>query len=108
MIKVLISRNSDGKISGFKVSGHSGTAERGFDIVCAGVSSLAQTALLGIGEYLHRKVDYSVASGKLEMRLESAPDDLTEAILQTMLLGMNEIEKVSPKAVHISEKQEVK
>lgn len=92
---------ADGKASGFTVTGHSGTAERGRDIVCAGVSALTQTALLGIMEYLHREVDYDVASGKLSVRLKSAPDDLTEAILQSMLLGLTEIQKLSPEAVHI-------
>jgi hypothetical protein len=35
------------------------------------------------------------------MRLKGAPDDLTEAILQTMLLGLMEIQKLSPEAVRI-------
>ena len=105
MIKVEVFKQAEGKISGFSVSGHSGTAARGQDIVCAGVSSLAQTALLGIGKYLHREVDYKVASGKLSMRLKGAPDDLTEAVLQTMLLGLHEIAKISPEAVRINERQ---
>ena len=107
MIKIEIFKNRDGKISGYEVTGHSGTAARGKDIVCAGVSSLAQTALLGIGEYLHREVEYSVASGKLCMKLKGAPDDLTEAVLQTMLLGLMEIEKLSPRVVRIKRVQEV-
>lgn len=102
MIEIRIFSQADGKISGFSVTGHSGTAERGQDIVCAGVSSLTQTALLGIMEYLHREVDYDIASGKLTMRLQSAPDDLTEAIMQSMLLGLMEIQKLSPEAVRIS------
>ena len=104
MIKVEIFKNEDGKIFGYEVTGHSGTAAHGEDIVCAGVSSLAQTALLGIGKYLHREVDYKVASGKLSMRLKGVPDDLTEAVLQTMLLGLEEIAKISPKAVRINER----
>jgi len=103
MIKIQISREASGKISGFKVTGHSGTAARGKDIVCAGISALAQSALLGIGEQLHREVDYMVASGELSMSLKGEPDDLTEAILGTMLLGMREIAKLSPKAVRILE-----
>lgn len=95
------------RISGFRVTGHSGTAERGRDIVCAGVSSLAQTALLGIEKHLCREVDCSVARGKLSMRLRGAPDELTEAILKTMLLGLREIEKISPEAVRIQEGQEM-
>ena len=105
MIRIEIFQNRDGKISGYEVTGHSGTAARGEDIICAGVSALAQSALWGIGEHLHREVDYEVASGKLSMRLKGVPDDLTEAVLQPMLYGMREIEKLSPKAVRINERQ---
>ena len=105
MIKVEIFKNGEGKISGYEVTGHSGTAARGEDIVCAGVSALAQTALLGIGKHLHRETDYEVASGKLSMKLKGAPDDLTEAVLQSMLLGLREIEKLAPKAVRINERR---
>ena len=102
MVRIRIFSDQDGKITGYSVTGHSGTAERGRDIVCAGISSLAQAALLGIGEHLHREVDYKVTSGELMMRLKGAPDELTEAILRTMLMGLREIEKLSPKAVRIS------
>ena len=96
-----------GKILGYRLTGHSGTARHGQDIVCAGVSSLAQTALLGIGEHLHREVEYKVASGDFYMKLKGEPDNLTEAILQTMLLGMKEIAKLHPKALQIKDEQEV-
>jgi len=102
LVRIRIFSDQDGKITGYSVTGHSGTAERGRDIVCAGISSLAQAALLGIGEHLHREVDYKVTSGELTMRLKGAPDELTEAILRTMLMGLREIEKLSPKAVRIS------
>ena len=88
-------------IEGFQISGHAGYAPHGQDIVCAGVSSLTQTALLGLMEYLHREVVYDVASGKLLVELKGSPDDLTEAILQSMLLGLIEIQKLSPEAVRI-------
>lgn len=66
MIKVKIFFQPDGRISGFDVSGHSGTAAEGEDIVCAGVSSLTDTAFLGITEYLHREVSYDAASGEAQ------------------------------------------
>ena len=103
MIKIEIFRQQDGKVSGFSVSGHSGTAEYGKDIICAAVSALAQTALLGLGKHLHRRLDYKVASGDLYMHLEEAADDLTEAILETMILGLIEIENINPKSVRVSE-----
>ena len=58
-----------------------------------------------VGEHLHRDMDYSVASGKLKMQLKGAPDELTEAILQTMLLGLMEIAKLSPEGVRIQEQR---
>ena len=103
MITVRIFSQSDGKITGFAVHGHSGTAEHGYDIVCAGVSSLTEAALMGITEHLHRVVDYEVASGELTMSLKDAPDSLTEAVLQTMLLGLHGIAQYSPGAVEILE-----
>ena len=103
MILVEIFTNTDEMITGYCVKGHSGTAKRGQDIVCAGVSALAQSALLGIMEHLHRTVDYDIASGNLKMRLMEPPDDCTEAILRSMYIGLAEIEKLSPKGIRIHE-----
>lgn len=102
MISVKIFTNEGGMIRGYCVTGHSGTAKRGQDIVCAGVSALTQSALLGILEHLHRTVDYDIASGNLTMRLQE-PDDCTEAILRTMYMGLAEIQKISPKVIRIQE-----
>lgn len=104
MIHIDIFRLSDGRISSFRVHGHSGTAERGKDIVCAGISALAQTALLGIGEHLHRPLDFDIRpSGDLRMELKSDPDDLTQAILETMRLGFAAIEQANPNAVRMKD-----
>ena len=102
MIEIDIYEERDGRISAFSVHGHSGTAPKGRDIVCAGVSALAQTALLGLGRHLHRDIDFHIdPSGDLRMKLREAPDDFTEAILRTMRLGIAEIEKAYPDAVRV-------
>ena len=103
MITVEIFTQEDGKITGFSAQGHSGTAPHGEDIVCAGVSSLTDSAFLGITEYLHRNVISKDSSGKLQMMLEERPDERTEAILETMLLGLMEISKAYPKALRIKQ-----
>ena len=104
MIHIDVFRLADGKISGMRVHGHSGTAARGQDIVCAGISALAQTALLGIGEHLHRPLDYDVRpSGDLRMKLKSEPDDLTQAILETAQLGFAAIQRANPDAVRMKD-----
>ena len=102
MIEIGIYEEKDGRISAFSVHGHSGTAPKGRDIVCAGVSTLAQTALLGLGRHLHREIDYHIdSSGDLHMELREAPDDLSEAILRTMRLGFAEIANAYPDAVRV-------
>ena len=44
--------DQDGRITGFTVSGHSGYAEAGADIVCAAVSTAVQFASITIEEVL--------------------------------------------------------
>ena len=100
MIKAEIYSDGD-KITGFKILGHSGTAPRGHDIYCAGVSSLSQSAYLALVEHLKCKVDMTQASGNLTVNLKDAPTDLTEAVFQTMLLGLIEIEKLKPEALRL-------
>ncbi len=105
MINAKIFLTAEDKIKGFAVTGHSNTAEYGRDIICAGVSSLTQTALLGVGRYLERDLDFEADSGNLTLDLKEPPDELTEAILQTMLLGLQEIEKLHPNIVKIELKK---
>lgn len=86
------------------VSGHSGTAAKGSDIVCAGISVLAQSAIVGLSEHLHREIDYSIdPSGDLRVKLIGDPDELTEAIFETVYLGFAGVAEASPGAVRIKE-----
>jgi hypothetical protein len=49
MIRVLIKKNG-GRITEIQASGHSGYADSGADIVCAGVSALLQALKIGLEE----------------------------------------------------------
>lgn len=102
-ITIEIIRDSSKAITGFRVTGHANTAPHGQDIVCAAVSALTQTAVVGLERHLGRRIRLEMASGRLEVELENAPDDLTGAVLETMLLGLKEIVKINPKSVRISE-----
>ncbi|WP_346355923.1 ribosomal-processing cysteine protease Prp [Azotosporobacter soli] len=103
MITIEIERDKSRSISGFTVRGHSGTAPRGQDIVCAGVSALTQTAVLGLNRHLKRELQLDIKPGLLALVLQDAPDVMTDAILETMLLGLNEIAKSSSDSVRILE-----
>ncbi|EGO64432.1 ribosomal-processing cysteine protease Prp [Acetonema longum] len=103
MIKITITRDQSGNIVTFYVKGHAGIAPRGQDIVCAGVSALAQAALLGIKVHLNRDFQWRVAHGDIEMRLAGKPDALTNAVLETMVLGLLEIVRNYPKNIRMIE-----
>ena len=103
MITITINRTNN-EITGFTVDGHAKFKPHGEDIVCAAVSVLTQTALLGLGQYIVG-IDYEIeASGHLECKLPglNEVDGIrAEAILETMVLGLKNIEKNYPGYVEI-------
>lgn len=103
MIRVEIVRNRAGSIESFCVTGHANTAPHGADIVCAGVSALTDSAVLGLERYLGRKLTLQAGSGLLAVNLAAPPDERTDAILETMLLGIKEIARLYPRIVRIVE-----
>lgn len=97
MIIVSVIR-SDGVIKGFIVKGHAGFKPHGEDIVCAAVAMLTQTALLGLGRYIKDGLSFSIDdSGVLKCALRGKLSDLeqiqAEAILETMLSGLKNLQK---------------
>lgn len=103
MIAIQILRPTTAGIAGFRVTGHAGAGPKGHDIVCAGVSALTQSALLGLERCAGRHFELDIASGKLIMNLTGEPDDLTQAILETMVLGLREIAQNYPRSVRLEE-----
>ena len=103
MISIEIYRSTGERITGYAVNGHANTAPHGQDIVCAGVAALSQTAVLGLERHLKRDVKLDIASGKLLLKLTDPPDALTDAVLESMVLGLTEITRMYPKQVRISE-----
>jgi uncharacterized protein YsxB (DUF464 family) len=103
MIKIEITRDDKQGIAGFSVQGHAYTAPHGHDIVCAGVSALTQTAVLGLERHLGRRLNLEIGDGRLKMKLQEEPDALSNAILETMCIGLSEIAKKNPRSVRILE-----
>ena len=95
MTDVKITRK-DNHIVEVSASGHTGYGESGEDIVCAGISTLIQSALLGLLQVAGLNVKYTVNEAKGELRF-TLPDGLTaderhdaDVILNTMLCGLND------------------
>lgn len=89
-------------IVSYEVSGHSGYAEAGEDIICAAVSSLTHPPVRSIEDYLKKKISYDAEDGYLSVEIFD-PDNRTEAILRTMRVGLKEWQKQYPKYVCIEE-----
>lgn len=97
MITVEIRKNVLGFTKGFTVKGHSDYGEHGSDIVCSAVSALTQTALLGLKNIVNAEVLYNIKDGFLSCDIPEIKDRdkmlKACAILDTMALGLMNIEK---------------
>lgn len=96
MVTVAIYR-VQGRITGYNIRGHAGYRPRGEDIVCAAVSMLAQTTVLGLARYINGLAYNVDESGVLRCSL---PEGLNEtqliqadAILETMTAGLRNLQR---------------
>lgn len=104
MIVVEICSNRE-LISAFTVSGHAGMAEYGQDIFCAAVSSITQTALLGLLQQVYPPAAYNKSSGYMQVTLARAMDQANsskaQTILLTMLAGLKYLAEENPEFLKI-------
>ena len=95
MIEVWFVRDDEEHIVEFRVSGHAEFDEYGTDIVCAAVSILVQSAILGLEEHLKLDIDVKIVSGMIGCTLSEIEDYVmrlrADAILETMILGLQGI-----------------
>ena len=90
MVKIKVSRNSDGYITGIEVKGHSGYKEEGSDIVCAIVSTAVQSVVVCCEEVHKCEYFADIKDGYLKWYLknsETAKDIsvLTETLYLVLL-----------------------
>jgi uncharacterized protein YsxB (DUF464 family) len=91
-----------GRLYGYEAGGHAGYAPSGEDIVCAAVSALTQTALVGLLEVLKAPVEWSVdeKKGALSARIGESSEG-TELILRTLEAGLKNIAGQYPDLIGI-------
>ncbi len=80
--------NKEGRVTGFCVSGHSGYAEEGSDIVCAAVSTAVTFAETTINDVLggHAKVRVNEEEARVTLTLPNSCEE--EEAVQAVLTGM--------------------
>ena len=92
----------DGSLTGFRLSGHSGFAAAGSDIVCAAATSSALMAANTVTEIIGDKADISVSEGVMELEVPS-PSEKTKAVLSGLKLHLSELSKQYGARLQITE-----
>ncbi|TCL64207.1 hypothetical protein EDC14_101912 [Hydrogenispora ethanolica] len=108
MVSILIKRDLSGLLCGFTCSGHADYSDKGFDIVCSGISALTQTTLLALNQLvdLELQVEAEPKTGFLDCKW--SPDDplkqaQADLLVGAMRLGLSEIQKLYPKNLKLLE-----
>lgn len=105
MVRVTVLRER-GIPVGFELTGHANEGAYGEDIVCAGISAITETAILGVTDVL--KLDAAVAQEeghvRCELSRETSPEDMAKAaiVFNTMIAGLTSLQRAYPKSLKFS------
>lgn len=84
--------------TGFKIEGHSGSAEAGQDVICAFVSSAAYMTANTITEIIGAKADIKEKDGYMLFKLTEENDE-AERVIEGLSLHIGELSKEYPRNV---------
>ncbi len=93
MTKITIQK-SNGIWKGFKSTGHAGYANHGEDIVCAAISVLLINTINSIEKFSREtKFQMDTKDGMIHFSLQNIPSQNTTLLLDSMLLGLEQIQE---------------
>ncbi len=99
--------NHDGRINGFSVSGHSGYAEAGSDIVCAAVTTAVKFAECTINDVLgnHANTKVKEDEPRITLTLPAACDDedAVQDVMNGFILTMLSLRDDYPDYIEVME-----
>lgn len=93
-----------GEIRSLRVSGHADAGPYGHDLVCAAVSAVVQTAILGL-----REIDPDAGPGEIrdgDVRWQGSAGPKGQAILAACVVGLRDIARSHAGSLSLSEKEE--
>jgi uncharacterized protein YsxB (DUF464 family) len=112
MIKITFFKNNQFLI-GFEISGHSGYATEGSDIVCAAVSSMAQMTVVGLTHVNNFKLNVKKDSKKgyllCKFSKNASENDIKNAqnFLNSLKISLEDVEKDYKKYIKMEVKDEI-
>lgn len=87
-------------LNGITVDGHAGYAERGKDIVCAGVSVLTRNLINSVEALTEDKISYKVAPAQIHIEYENL-SERSKFLVDSFFIGVSEIQRDYPGYVQI-------
>ncbi len=107
MTTVTIYNDKSGKHKGFDVRGHAGFGFSGHDIVCAAISMLATNTINSIETYTDLDIKYESDTHRTRIRfvIKDKPNHDSELLMNSMILGLSELEKNYKKNVTLKFKE---
>ena len=95
MTTITIFQSADGTYKGDRCEGHAGFAERGSDIVCAAVSVLVINAVNSIETFSRQafSCEQDAENGSIDLELKEQPEKETVLLLDSMVLGLKQVEQ---------------
>ena len=99
MIKVKIGHASNHQVNFLQVKGHANSAPHGEDLVCAEVSAVITGGFNNLKNYkdYELKLDEGYALFKADAKLDAHD----EAVIETIICGLNTICEANPKFIEI-------
>ncbi|MBQ3141352.1 MAG: ribosomal-processing cysteine protease Prp [Clostridia bacterium] len=101
MINAVFERGATG-LTGFRVSGHSGTANAGRDIVCAWVTSAVMQCANNITEIFEIGADVKVYENEVCLQL-TEENDVGMRLIEGLKLHLQTIAEDYPRAVKVTQ-----
>ena len=102
MIQLLFLQQPDGELLGFHMTGHSGLAQEGSDILCAAVSSAAYLVANAITDVVQVKAELSVAQGDMSLQIPERAVFLCRTLLQGLRLHLTGLQEQYPDNIRIN------
>lgn len=99
MIRAEVRRQA-GRIREIRVQGHAGSGPYGQDLICAAVSAIVQTALLGLQQIDGAAPPEVLEEGDVLWRGDTG--DAGQVILETCVIGLQDIARDHPKTIFIN------
>ncbi len=102
MIKAEFFTTAFGELLGFSMKGHSGSAQAGYDIVCAAVSSAAYMTVNTVTDVLNVDARVVVDDGFLRIRVQEKDARSCRSIFAGFKLHMLGLEEQYPNNIEVS------